>query len=365
MKLKISNETRVALLAIAAVAFGFWGFQFLKGRNILTPSQTFFVRYANVDQLRPSSPVFIKGLQVGMVKRLYVDPETYKSIVVQLTIESGVDIPKDAVATIVGLSLMGGKAIEIVVDHPCEGNCAEDGDFLQGASKNFLESVIGDPTQIDAYTARIRAGLDINIDSLAKINPGGIAGTVDALDNSLKNLERVTAELDEILRMNKKSIGIMADNFAAVSSTVKANDRNISDALANLADVTRQLKVAGLDKTAQKASGALDSITLSLNTLRQTLNTSTSAIGKVDSLAERLLRGEGTVGKALTEEDLYNNIVSTTRHLHLLLQDLRMHPERYTNVRVKLLGKNKPSKYANPVDDPAYQILVDSLERDY
>jgi ABC-type transporter Mla subunit MlaD len=89
----------------------------------------------------------------------------------------------------------------------------------------------------------------------------------------------------------------MADNFAAVSSTVKANDRNISDALANLADVTRQLKVAGLDKTAQKASGALDSITLSLNTLRQTLNTSTSAIGKVDSLAERLLRGEGTVGK--------------------------------------------------------------------
>ncbi|MFN7267120.1 MAG: hypothetical protein ACK5VB_06480, partial [Bacteroidota bacterium] len=70
-------------------------------------------------------------------------------------------------------------------------------------------------------------------------------------------------------------------------------------------------------------------------------------------------------GKALTEEELYNNIVSTTRHLHLLLQDLRMHPERYTNVRVKLLGKNKPSRYANPIDDPAYQILVDSLEKDY
>ncbi|MEY4204848.1 MAG: hypothetical protein RL013_2552 [Bacteroidota bacterium] len=365
MKLKISNETRVALLAIAAVAFGFWGFQFLKGRNVLTPSQTFYVRYANVDQLRPSSPVFIKGLQIGMVKKLYVDPESYQSIIVQLSIESGVDIPKDAVATIVGLSLMGGKAIEIVVNHPCNGDCADDGDFLQGATKNFLESVIGDPTQIDAYTARIKAGLDINIDSLAKANPGGIAGTVDALDNSLKNLERVTSQLDEILRLNKKNIGIMADNFAAVSSTIKSNDRNISDALANLADVTRQLKAAGLDKTAQKASGALDSITLALNTLRTTLNSSTRAIGRVDSLAERLLRGEGAVGKALTEEELYNNIVSTTRHLHLLLQDLRMHPERYTNVRVKLLGKNKPSRYANPIDDPAYQILVDSLEKDY
>ncbi|MCE2823402.1 MAG: MlaD family protein, partial [Saprospiraceae bacterium] len=203
MKLKISNETRVALLAIAAVAFGFWGFQFLKGRNVLTPSQTFYVRYANVDQLRPSSPVFIKGLQIGMVKKLYVDPESYQSIIVQLSIESGVDIPKDAVATIVGLSLMGGKAIEIVVDHPCNGDCADDGDFLQGATRNFLESVIGDPAQIDAYTARIKAGLEINIDSLAKANPGGIAGTVDALDNSLKNLERVTAQVDEILRLGQ------------------------------------------------------------------------------------------------------------------------------------------------------------------
>lgn len=157
----------------------------------------------------------------------------------------------------------------------------------------------------------------------------------------------------------------MADNLASISSTVKANDRNISDALANLADVTRQLKAAGIDKTAMKASGALDSVTLSLNTLRTTLNSSTRAIGRVDSLTERLLRGEGSVGKALTQEDLYNNIVSTTRHLHLLLQDLRMHPERYTNVRVKLLGKNKPSSYANPIDDPAYQILVDSLEKEY
>jgi phospholipid/cholesterol/gamma-HCH transport system substrate-binding protein len=157
----------------------------------------------------------------------------------------------------------------------------------------------------------------------------------------------------------------MADNLASVSSTIRANDRNISDALANLADVTRQLKAAGIDVTAQKASSALDSVTLSLNTLRTTLSASTRAIGRVDSLAERLLRGEGAVGKALTEEELYNNIVSSTRHLHLLLQDFRMHPERYTNVRVKLLGKNKPSKYANPVDDPAYQILVDSLEKDY
>ncbi|MEZ4895069.1 MAG: hypothetical protein R2778_18895 [Saprospiraceae bacterium] len=47
--------------------------------------------------------------------------------------------------------------------------------------------------------------------------------------------------------------------------------------------------------------------------------------------------------------------MSSTRHLQLLAQDLRMHPERYTSVKVKLFGKNKPKKYANPLEDPFIQ----------
>ena len=102
-------------------------------------------------------------------------------------------------------------------------------------------------------------------------------------------------------------------------------------------------------------------MTLSLRALRGTLATTTGTLSRVDTLAQNLVRGKGLVGKTLTDEELYNNLVSSSRHLQLLLQDLRMHPGRYT--RVKLFGKGK--KYVNPIEDPAYQILVDSLERDY
>ena len=64
--LKISNETKIGLLAAAAIAVGIWGFQFLKGINVLTASQSFYIRYNDVEGLRPSSPVFISGHQVGM-----------------------------------------------------------------------------------------------------------------------------------------------------------------------------------------------------------------------------------------------------------------------------------------------------------
>lgn len=147
--LKINNETKIGILALVALALGIWGFQFLKGINILKTSKTFYVKYANVDQLRPSSPIFINGLEVGTVKDMYVDPEDDKTIIAVLNIEQPVDIPKETKATIIGLSLMGGKAIELEIPYPCKGrDCARSGDFLEGRTKSFLESMIGKPKKL-------------------------------------------------------------------------------------------------------------------------------------------------------------------------------------------------------------------------
>jgi phospholipid/cholesterol/gamma-HCH transport system substrate-binding protein len=361
---KIRNEVKIALLALVALGLGFWGFKYLKGQNVLTTSKTLYVRYENVDQLRPSSPVFIKGFQIGMVKDMYLDKADDKTIIAVLSIDGGVDIPKDAIASIIGLSLMGGKAIEIIIVNPCDGDCAKSGDYLTAGTKSLIQSLLGDPAGFDAYTDRLKMGLSINIDSLAKANPNGMAGALNALDHSLLNIEVMTNRLNQILALNEQSIRTITGNFASISGTIKANDKNISDAIANLSELSKQLKDAGLDKTSQKASSAIDSVTLSLRALRGTLATTTGTLSRVDTLAQNLVRGKGLVGKTLTDEELYNNLVSSTHHLQLLLQDLRMHPQRYNTVRVKLFGKNK-TKYENPIDDPAYQLLIDSLERDY
>jgi phospholipid/cholesterol/gamma-HCH transport system substrate-binding protein len=361
---KLSNEVKIGLLALVALALGFWGFQFLKGMNVLSSSKNLYVRYENVDQLRPSSPVFIKGFQIGMVKDIFIDKTDDKTIIVALNINGKVDIPKDAIATIIGMSLMGGKAVEILIPHPCDGDCAEDGDYLIGGSKSLIESLLGSPDDFDVYTQRIKQGLSINFDSLAKANPNGIAGSVVALDNAIHNIEQMTRQLNEILALNRQSISAITGNLASVSGTLKANDKNISDAIANLSVLSEQLKNAGLDQTSKKAASAIDSLAMSLSDLRGTLAVTSGTLHHVDTLAQNLIKGKGLVGKTLTDEELYNNLVSTSRHLHLLLQDLRMHPERYNTVKLKLFGK-KRTRYANPLDDPAYELLVDSLERAY
>lgn len=364
--IKISNETKIALLAIVAVGLAIWGFKFLKGIDLFSPSQTFYVKYENVDQLTSSSPVFIKGLQVGTVRDLYIDKKDDKTIIAVLDIQPGIDIPKDAVATIVGQSIMGGKAVDITITRPCDGDdCAESGSYLQGGYKSFLQSVIGEPGQIDAYTDRLRKGLSINLDSLAKANPESPAASIESLDRSLRNLEVMTSRINQLLAASSAGISATANNAAEITKGLRDSNKDISALIANLSEVSAQLKNADLTKSTQKAVSTLDSVTQSLTALRGTLSTTERTISRIDTLAQGLINGEGLVGKTLTDEMLYDNLVTTTRQMNLLMQDLRLNPKRYNTVKLKIFGKNKTKGYVNPVDDPAYQLLIDSLERDY
>ena len=364
---KLNNEIKVALLAIAAVGFGIWGFNFLKGTNLLTSSTMLYVRYKSVDQLRPSSPVYIKGFQVGMVEDMYIDTDNDTTIIAVLSIDRGVEVPKDAIALIVGESLMGGKAITLEFDHPCQGgSCAEDGDYLLGASQSFIASVLGEPGAIDPYMARLRVGLTSIYDSIADPNdPQGLGRSLVALEATLRNLEITTLKINRLIEASTRSLSATAQNAADITSNLKGSNKDIAATIANLSAITEQLKNAGLDKSSAKASAAIDSITASLASMRLTLMTANGTLLRVDTLAQNLVLGKGTVGKVLNDEEMYRNLLATTRQLHLIMQDLRLNPQRYTTLKVKLFGKNKVKPYYAPQEDPAYQMLIDSLERDY
>ncbi len=361
--LKINNETKVALLAIAAVALAIWGFKFLKGINVLTTSKTLYVKYQNVQELNTSAPVFIRGLRVGMVKDIYIDETDNQTIIVVLNIDRGFEIPKDAIATITSPTFMGGRAIELVFNHPCQGDgCAQNDDYLQGDSRSFLAGIIN-PGEIDVYTERLRKGLAINMDSLARANPESMAGSLVALDNSLKNIEILTHKINRLLDASTSSLTMTLDNAAAFSKSLNGNKDEISNILTNLDTLSRQLKSAGLDQSSQKVRQTLDTLTAGISNLRHTISTTDRTISRVDSLAQNLLKGKGIAGKMLNDEQLAEDLERTIRHTQLLLQDLRLNPKRYTTVKLKVFGKNKTKGYETPFDDPIYTMQADSLEK--
>ena len=138
----MSNETKIGILTVVAVTLLIVGYKFIKGQNIFTTSTLIHVDYQRVDQLSASSPVFINGFQVGIVSKVFLK-EDMSTIHVVLNIDKGINIHKNAVAEIISSSIMGGKAIRIVENLPCNGeSCVQNGDQLRGRTIGMLNSMV-------------------------------------------------------------------------------------------------------------------------------------------------------------------------------------------------------------------------------
>jgi phospholipid/cholesterol/gamma-HCH transport system substrate-binding protein len=59
-----------------------------------------------------------------------------------------------------------------------------------------------------------------------------------------------------------------------------------------------------------------------------------ATLTKVNGIMKGIEAGNGTMGKLMKDDALYNNLAKTSRELELLLQDVRLNPTRYVNVSV-------------------------------
>ena len=138
--MKYSKEVKTALLAIIAIILLIFGYSFLKGKNLLDSSKTFYAVYADVEGLSPSSPVTINGLKVGTVTDIeFLD--TSGLLLVTFTIDKEFPFSKNSIAELYGGGLIGGKSVAILPEYE-PGNIAESGDTLpSNIEEGLLELV--------------------------------------------------------------------------------------------------------------------------------------------------------------------------------------------------------------------------------
>ena len=75
--------------------------------------------------------------------------------------------------------------------------------------------------------------------------------------------------------------------------------------------------------------------------LKETINGLQSTLSNFDTLLSAIDKGEGSVGKLMKDEGLYNNLEGALGQLQALLEDMKLNPKRY--VHFSLFGKkNKP-----------------------
>lgn len=345
----MSKETRLGIFAIVILSISIWGYSYLKGKNMLSPSQIFYAEYLDIGELMVSSPVKINGFQVGTVSKISLKKTDMRTIVVEMLVEKGIQVPREAVAVIEPQGVMGGAQIALTFTTGCQDDsCAPSGSMLAGRASSLMGKMLAG-ADFDSYLDKFRAELAAMMDTLnqASADPNArdlVGQSLYDTRQILHHTRMTTEQLNALVsRMGGQLQAVMGD-LQAVTGTIKKSNAEISGILANTHQISEQVRDADLGKTIADSRETMESLQTTLEDLRQVTDT-------LSLILDRVNQGDGTLGKLINDPEVYHNLVRTSRQVDLLLQDVRLNPKRYINVSV-FGGRSR--EYKVPEADPAF-----------
>ena len=290
-----TKEVKIALVAIAGVVVLFFGMNFLKGLNIFSSEDNYYVQFSDITGLSSSSPVYADGFKVGVVKEIIYDYTHTDGSKVLIGVDKQLRIP-------------------------------------QGSSAEIVSDMLGN----------VKVNLLLANNPREKVAPGGLIkgmindGAMGKLQDMVPAVEKMLPKLDSIMTSLN---AILAD------PAIRQSLHNVQTITDNLTTSTAQLNtlMAGLNKNVPgmmaKANNVLDNTeTLTANLaavdVASTMRQVDQTIANVQQLTAKLNSKEGTLGLLMNDTQLYDNLNSTMRNADSLVIDLRQHPKRYVHFSV-------------------------------
>ena len=301
MKIQHAREIKVGILATICVFLLFFGFNFLKGVNIFSPTNSYHGTFYNLHGLEEQGAVYIRGHKVGQVDNIDYDFTRDSAFTIDISINKDIVLPQGTRMALVSDGLLGGMAIELQLPalnaQPSTLNAQPiaHGSFLPTLYEpGLMESLQGE------LIAKVSDAID-NIDSLIVDVQDQLAG--DHIKTALVNVDRISGDLS----------GVSSNLNRIMRTQVPTIVNNADTALANLNIVVADIKQADLKSTVARVDNAVDN---------------------VNALVTDVRSQEGTLGQLLYNKSLYNHIDATVVSADSLLTDIKAHPKRYVQVSV-------------------------------
>lgn len=305
--MKYAREIKVGILATICIFLLFFGFNFLKGVNIFSPTNSFHGTFAHLHGLEEQAAVYIRGHKVGQVDAIHYDYTRDSAFTVDISIKKDISLPQGTTMALYADGILGGKAIELILPLSqngvdAEGNTVSSEELREPIAKGAFLPTTYIPGLMESLQGELMAHVDEairdvdrtvnNVDSLVT----GLRGQVEGnhLKNTLANVDRVSGDLTSV----------SGDLKAMMNKQLPRIVNNADTAIANLNTIVADVKEADLKATVARVDTAVDNIN--------------AVVAEVKS---PMLKH---IDKAIVSADS-------------LLTDLKAHPKRY--VHFSIFGK--------------------------
>jgi phospholipid/cholesterol/gamma-HCH transport system substrate-binding protein len=308
----LNTEAKVGALAVVAVTALVLGFDFLKGNNTFQRGRDFYVVYDKVPGLQESDPIRVNDLLIGRVKDLTLRDDY--TIMARLNITEDFPIPVDTRAMISSADFLGAKQVDLVIGK--SDRLARSGDTLRGTIEVGIQEAIRE--ELRPITSKVQALISSIDSSMTVVNAIFSGETGDDVENSLTsisealtNFRNMSLRVDNMVARQTRNVDTIFSSLATVSQGFADKDAEMQRILENLAAITDSLAAAEFAATVTDAR---------------------DAIRGLGAIIERVEDGEGTLGKLVQDDALYENLNASSQDLDALLKDIEANPGRYVTL---------------------------------
>ena len=296
--MKLTKEIRIALVAVVGILVMYFGINFLKGINLFSTNNTYYITFDDIQGLGASTPIYADGYKVGTVDKVDFDYSGDGPIKVKADINKDLRIPAGSKAEI-EKDLMGNLQVNLLLaNNPRQR--IEPGDIIPGY---------------------VNAGM-----------MGKAAELVPVVEKMLPKLDSILTNVNALL--SDPALAASLHNVETITNNLTVSTRELNTLMAGL-----NKQVPGM---IGKANGVLDNtnrLTANLASLdvQGTLNRVNATLEGAQKFTDQLNSGKGSLGLLMNDTKLYDNLTSTMSHADSLVIDLKAHPKRY--VHFSIFGK--------------------------
>lgn len=292
---KIGAEVASGVAIFLAFIILIAGFLFLKNTLFRTGTYTLLIEFNDITGLEPADMVSVSGLRIGKVDDFELRG---LKVFVTISISPDVQLPTDSHAQIKSLGMVGEKFIDIRPG--TSSNFLKDGDTLQGKSVSDFSDLTGSAEGLMLQAEELLGNIKIAFKNIFDAQ-----GQAD-LKETLAHLRSLSATLN--------------NNSGHIAKTLM----NIDSLSTNLSEIlsARRGEVESSIKNFSEASNRLEGLTSKMD----------KSMTSVQSLLAKIENEEGSVGKVIAKDDLYNDLRHLTAELDTLVQDLKKRPQKYLNL---------------------------------
>ena len=298
---KVSNELKIGLVVFFALFIGYMGFRIMKDEPIFSQVNVLYTKFDTVEGLIRGSNVYLNGFKIGTVREMqYLVQED--SALITLNITEDIQLPKGSMAQLAAPDFLGSSTIRIIKANSTES--LEWGSYLKGIQKEGLLNTFTDRgTAISDSVAVTITLLNEKLRALDFLNQQSSNNVGNALSNVkqtsdylLEAVKSNTDELNDMIGSARRSLENIEDLSDSSKTSIEQSIKNLEELSVEMSQLTRELSKTSI---------------------------------MLNSVLEKIDRGEGSLGLLLNDQSLYVNMDSLSVNLNKLIKAIEEDPKRY------------------------------------